>query len=307
MLGLELVGTFVEVIKPYVMLHIRGRMHLILELAWPCCCWHGDYSVHYRPTDGPELDNSHLLEIVSEPATCVTTLLRFFGSTPYLRKRSPHWINAQTPGRNHHTKSDFLEEGKNEGWARFRFGKKHCYTKEFEPSRRARESCVFFSIHDLEVRKIPFAVDFTPGKIDYLDPELKQFGNLKAEGQAELLSSTLGHVCVTMEAPCDRCLESAATPIDADFDLSYRPAEMAASGEEVELDEGEAEMGFYEGDGVELAEVLREFVLLQLPMQIVCRQDCKGICPVCGGNRNVAVCNCRQELADDRWAALKNL
>lgn len=172
---------------------------------------------------------------------------------------------------------------------------------------------MFFSIHDLEVRKIPFAVDFPPGKIDYLDPELKQGGDLKAEGQAELLSSTLGeirvhgHVCVTMEAPCDRCLEFAQAPIDTDFDLSYRPVEMATSGEEVELDEGEAEMGFYEGDGVELAEVLREFVLLQLPMQIVCRQDCKGICPVCGGNRNVAVCNCRQELADDRWAALKNL
>ena len=172
---------------------------------------------------------------------------------------------------------------------------------------------MFFAIRDLELRKIPFEVEFSPGKIDYLDPELKQHGNLQAEGLAELLSSTLGeirihgHLRVTMGSSCDRCLESASVLIDSHFDLSYRPAEMAITGDEVELDEGEAEMGFYEGDGLELADVLREFVLLQVPMQIVCRQDCKGICPVCGGNRNIAACECRLPTADDRWAALKNL
>ncbi|MFN7934445.1 MAG: DUF177 domain-containing protein [Bryobacteraceae bacterium] len=172
---------------------------------------------------------------------------------------------------------------------------------------------MFFSIRDLELRKLPFAVELPPGQIDFLDPELKQDGNLNAAGQAELLSSTLGeirihgHVRVTMETPCDRCLEPARLLIDSDFDLCYRPTEMATTGEEVELDDDEAEMGFYEGDGLELAEVLREFILLQVPIQIVCRQDCKGICPVCGGNRNSAACECRLPTADDRWAALKNL
>ena len=172
---------------------------------------------------------------------------------------------------------------------------------------------MFFSIRDLELRKIPFNVEIPAGKIDFLDPDLKHDGALQAAGQAELLSSTLGeirirgHVSAVMKSPCDRCLESASLPIDSDFDLHYRPAEMATSGEEVELDEDEAEMGFYEGEGLELADVLREFILLQLPMQIVCRQDCKGICPVCGENRNNAACDCRQEPADDRWAALKNL
>jgi len=172
---------------------------------------------------------------------------------------------------------------------------------------------VFFSIRDLELRKIPFDVEFPAGKIDFLDPELKQNGILRAAGQAELLSNTLGeigirgHLRVVIDTPCDRCLESASFTIDSDFDLNYSPAEMATSGEEIELDEDEAEMGFYEGDGLDLAEVLREFILLQLPMQIVCRQDCKGICPVCGENRNTAACDCRIHPGDDRWAALKNL
>jgi len=172
---------------------------------------------------------------------------------------------------------------------------------------------VFFAIRDLETRKIPFRVELAPGAIEYLDPDLKQSGNLQAAGQAELLSSTLGEVRihgqlrVLIATPCDRCLEPASLLIDSGFDLCYRPAEMEITGDEVELDEGEAEMGFYEGDGLDLADVLREFILLQVPMQIVCREDCKGICPLCGENRNTAACECRQEPADDRWAALKNL
>ena len=172
---------------------------------------------------------------------------------------------------------------------------------------------MFFSIRDLELRKIHFDVEILPGRIDYLVSDLKQIGVLRAVGQAELVSNTLGeirvrgHVSVNLNAPCDRCLESASLPIDSDFDLYYLPAEMVTASEEVELDEAEAEMGFYEGDGLNLADVLREFILLQLPMQIVCRKDCKGICPVCGGNKNAAACDCRTEAVDDRWAALKNL
>ena len=109
-----------------------------------------------------------------------------------------------------------------------------------------------------------------------------------------------------MAADCDRCLEPARFPIDADFALYYRPV-AEGYGDEKEIDSGEAEMGFYEGDGVELNDVLREFILLTLPMQRVCRESCKGICPICGQNRNQKECHCHAETTDDRWAALKSL
>ena len=86
--------------------------------------------------------------------------------------------------------------------------------------------------------------------------------------------------------------------------MYYRPV-AEGYGEEIAIDESEAEMGFYEGDGVELNDVLREYVLLALPMQRVCSEDCKGICPVCGQNRNQKECACQAEAVDDRWAALK--
>jgi uncharacterized protein len=171
---------------------------------------------------------------------------------------------------------------------------------------------LFFRVRDLEVRAGRFDVELAPGAIEFLDPKIRQASPLHAEGTVELVSDSLGEIrvkgrlAVRMEADCDRCLEPAACPLDADFELFYRPVEDGL-GEEKVLDAGEAEMGFYEGDGLELNEVLREFVLLSLPMQRLCRESCKGICPVCGQNRNLKPCDCQTGLADDRWAALKEI
>jgi uncharacterized protein len=109
-----------------------------------------------------------------------------------------------------------------------------------------------------------------------------------------------------MECECDRCLETASFPIESNFDLFYRPVSDIAIDEEVAIDESATEIGFYEHGGVELGDVLREHVLLSLPMQRICREDCKGICPVCGQDRNLVSCGCQVHVEDDRWSALKD-
>ena len=70
-----------------------------------------------------------------------------------------------------------------------------------------------------------------------------------------------GHVKVLIECECDRCLEMTALPIDSDFELFYQPVEEGHGGEERVLDDDAAQMGFYEGEGLELNDVLREFIL----------------------------------------------
>jgi uncharacterized protein len=171
---------------------------------------------------------------------------------------------------------------------------------------------MFFHVRDLEVRARDFEVELGPGEVEFLDPKLRQIGLLKAAGRVELVTDALdeirvkGHLSATMEADCDRCLEAARFPVDSDFELYYRPV-AEGYGEETAIDKSEAEMGFYEGDGIELNDTLREFVLLSLPMQRVCSEDCKGICPECGQNRNLKDCGCHTEALDERWAALKNL
>jgi len=174
---------------------------------------------------------------------------------------------------------------------------------------------VFISVKELELKKVRFEVAFPPGEIDFQDDgdRLSQASPLEAEGSAELLPHTLGeirvrgHLAVTLQCDCNRCLEPARFPIDSSFDLFYRPTASGAGDEEVEIDEGEAEIAFYEGAGIELKDILREHVLLNMPMQRVCRDNCLGICPVCGQNRNLINCGCEAKLVDDRWSALKKL
>lgn len=175
---------------------------------------------------------------------------------------------------------------------------------------------MFFSVKELEHRIVRFDVSFPPGEIDYLDSGLHQLTPLNTEGSAELLANTLGEIRVrgrlrvTMEAECDRCLESAKFPIESDFDLFYRPAaplQKHHSGEEVKIDEGEAEIAFYEGGGLDLKDILREHILLSMPMQRICNELCQGMCPVCGQNRNAVNCGCQSKPEDDRWSALKKI
>jgi len=172
---------------------------------------------------------------------------------------------------------------------------------------------MLLSVKEMEVRKVRFDETFQPGEIDFSGAGVRQSGPLRVEGVAELLANTegevriKGHLGAKMESECDRCLTIASFPLDCGFDLFYRPSESLALEEEVAIDEGEAEMGFYAGAGIELEEILREQILLLLPMQRVCSADCKGICPVCGRNRNESSCDCRVEPADDRWSALRKI
>ena len=169
---------------------------------------------------------------------------------------------------------------------------------------------MFLNVRDLEVRPQVFRREFPPGEIDLLDEGLRQASPLLVEGRAEY-SPVLGeiriagHLKVDIEADCDRCLGVCQFPVDSDFRVSYLPAETHAVPEEAGLNEEEVEVAFFEGDGVDLIEVIREQVLLALPMQRICRDDCKGLCPTCGENWNLRECACQPVEADDRWSALR--
>ena len=172
---------------------------------------------------------------------------------------------------------------------------------------------MFLSVREMELRKIRFDETFEPGQIEFASENLTQAAPLHAVGSAELLKNSGGEIrvqgryTVELTASCDRCLTEARFPLDTGFDLFYQPMSAIARDEEIEIDEGEAEIGFYENGGLELEDILREQILLALPMQRVCSDDCKGICPVCGKNRNQSECGCTILTKDDRWGALKNL
>ena len=170
---------------------------------------------------------------------------------------------------------------------------------------------MFISLQQLEQKPVQFKLEIPTGDIEF-GGAIEQSSVLNAEGSAELISHSLGEIRtagkldVTMAAVCDRCLESTQFPLKMPFDLVYVPANGSGGGE-TEVDEAAIEVGFYEGAGIELNEVLREVILLALPMQFTCSEECKGICATCGQNRNQVDCKCEAKPVDDRWNGLRNL
>jgi len=172
---------------------------------------------------------------------------------------------------------------------------------------------MLFKVRDLELKPARFEVSFAAGEINFLDDELKQTAPLAAKGVAEWVESiseihVTGEFSTKLAAPCDRCLETGTFAVAEHFDLYYRPAATLETGEEIEIkDEDEIQVGFFDGEEISLEEILREQVLLALPVQRLCREECKGLCPSCGANRNQSVCACSPPEVENRWGALKDL
>ena len=161
---------------------------------------------------------------------------------------------------------------------------------------------------ELELLRIVVSKTYAPGTLDYHGAEFRQAGDLKVDAVAELVGNEIrirGHLCTNLEAVCDRCLGPVAMAVDRDFDLFYRPLAAISREEEVEVPQDELEVGFYSGAGIALAEVVREQAILSLPMKMVCRTDCLGLCPVCVADRNHEVCKCPSPEAGSPFAALK--
>ncbi len=89
----------------------------------------------------------------------------------------------------------------------------------------------------------------------------------------------------------------------------FHPARRSrsAADENVELQKDDLIRSVYEGDAVDLDELVREQILLALPTRTLCREECKGLCPECGANLNAGECDCAQKEIDPRWAALADL
>ncbi len=172
---------------------------------------------------------------------------------------------------------------------------------------------MFFSVRDLELRKAQFDVSIEQGIVDFSDAKLRQIGPLEARGSVEFVPHSVGDLQMAgtlqgrMEADCDRCLDPARFDVEVSLGILFKPATEDADEEEVELEEGETEVAFYDRDGVLLENVLREQIVLALPIKLVCKPDCLGLCPVCGENWNHRECACERKPVDLRWSALKDL
>jgi uncharacterized protein len=110
-----------------------------------------------------------------------------------------------------------------------------------------------------------------------------------------------------VEQQCGRCLKTFGMDIRSQLDLTYRPAEELKRDEHHELKGEELETGFYGNDELDIDELLKEQMLLNIPMKPLCSAQCKGLCPKCGTDLNSAQCGCEVSVVDERLAVLKQL
>lgn len=105
-----------------------------------------------------------------------------------------------------------------------------------------------------------------------------------------------GHLKLETSGPCARCLAETPLVVDQELDLFFLPESEVRSDlddeEGAELLDRDLVVSFYRGDVIDLAAVVREHVLLAQPMKRLCREDCKGVCPTCGSDRNLVQCGC---------------
>ena len=175
-----------------------------------------------------------------------------------------------------------------------------------------------FKVSELEREPIEFDLQLPPGAVDF-GQEAAQQGPLATAGLAEVLHEhrgpkdivadirLKGNFAGTFQVPCARCVEPVEIPLSAEFDLIFRPSEADSEPLERSITAPETEIGYYQGDSLLLEDVLREQVLLTLPVRTLCKPDCRGLCPRCGVNRNSTSCTCEEGPADPRWEALAGL
>ncbi|PYT57003.1 MAG: DNA-binding protein [Acidobacteria bacterium] len=169
---------------------------------------------------------------------------------------------------------------------------------------------MFLDAKELAVHKLRIRKTYAPGSIDFHSAEIKQIEPLEVTATAELLEGQIridGTLETKIELVCARCLEPVVEEVSRTFDLFYAPLPKDIKHKEDRLKDDDTEIGFYDGPGLFLADVLKEQVLLALPLKVICQSDCRGLCPNCGANLNHEECRCETHAMDPRMAPLARL
>jgi len=169
---------------------------------------------------------------------------------------------------------------------------------------------VRIELASLESGKGSFSHSCAEDELALNDPGLRLLvppvvsGNIRKADRAVEVS---GHLTARVQVECDRCLKPIEFPVDSKFKLEYVTAGDYESHEDAELSVDELDQTVFDGEAIDLDELVREEVLLAVPDHRLCKTDCKGICPVCGSDKNAADCTCETSEVDPRWAGLKKL
>jgi len=163
---------------------------------------------------------------------------------------------------------------------------------------------------NLERGRGDFAHLYQPDELGSLDDRMSLVEPVEVSGKVRLAGAEVfvnGHIETRAQVECDRCLQRVDVEVKADFALPYITGADYESSGTAELTEDEMSVSVFDGESIDIDEIVKEQILLAVPARMLCRPDCRGICPECGIDKNTGDCACVTDEVDPRWAALKNL
>ena len=162
----------------------------------------------------------------------------------------------------------------------------------------------------LEKSPYPFEYTFSPGEIDLESETVKLKDDVRIEGvlTKHIAQTDIeGEIFTAAELECTRCLQTTAQSFEFPFEAAFVTPENYTAAKEAELNARDLDVSIFDGAEIDLSELVREQIILNLPEQVFCSEGCKGLCAKCGANRNLIDCKCVEKEADPRWAALREL
>jgi len=125
--------------------------------------------------------------------------------------------------------------------------------------------------------------------------------------RSDSLVFVAGRISLKVELSCSRCLERFMLSLSPEFDISLSPAQFQSLPAEMELQKEDLDKEFYDGEVIDLDTIIFHQIILAIPFYPLCREDCKGLCPHCGINKNQETCQCSdKEVVDHRLSGLKD-
>src|SRR5687768_8393008 len=154
------------------------------------------------------------------------------------------------------------------------------------------------------------AQDYAPGEWVSQDERLNVVVPPRVSGEVRVDGDRVkvnGRVTGRIQLECDRCLKPVELAVDSKFKLEYVTAKEYEKLQAGDLTAEELNLATFDGEGIDVDALVTEELLLAAPDHLVCDEACKGMCVVCGVNKNVSDCTCETKETDPRWAGLKDL
>jgi len=167
---------------------------------------------------------------------------------------------------------------------------------------------VFIEIEDLQPEPLHVRHVFPTGEIKFSYEDATLDAPVTADFVLSHRDRDLhvdGSLTASVRFRCSRCTKEFSRPVEARFDLSYLPQpKWTDEDAEIELRYEDMEVGYYDGVALDVNLMVLEQIELAMPMQFVCREDCKGLCYKCGADLNEGSCLCKNDNGDSRLSVL---